>query len=353
MNNWLDEYPEKSFEVLFLEKESALEAIWTPKEQIKRKREELAKIFQYDSQLIELKHKLEQHEWEANPFIVDRAKFHFWTLVKLNSWLDNLNFSNPQDINTIFQNFSSNINNAGYFNSVNLNASWRNIPLEKVALDEFILEVNYIINDISSNSYIEYKDKIKEAIEIAEKLLKNGSKYESAIITAENWIQAEWKALSTSLQDKAEIFDTKAEEHNFKTLKLWKFIYGGNWAWLASSITSWILAISLVYLFINQDWTGISVWASLLRISILVIIWYFTFFCLSQFSNNKKLYEIYKFKAIALKTMDELIKSYSEDKDKILDKSISIVFSEPALKDDTGTQQKLLDHLMEIMKKKI
>jgi len=353
MANGIEQYPEKSFAEYFAEKESALEAIWTPAEQIKNKKEEFIRFFQYDNNLTELKKKLDNYDWDLDSFIVDRIKFHFWEISKFNSWLSNLNFANPNDVNSIFQNFTNNLNSTGYNNNITLSAGWRNVSFWKTVLDEFILEVNSILNSIDSSNLEGDKKQIGEAIKMAEKLVKNSSKYEDAIITAENWIQAEWKALSSSLQDKAEIFNTKAEEHKFITSKIVWLIKWWNWIWLAWSILSWISAIILVIYFILETWVEISVWASLLRISVLIVISYFTFFSLSQFSNNKKLYEIYKFKAIALKTMDELIKGYSEDKGKILDKAMSIVFNEPTLKEEWNTQQKLLDYSMEIIKKKI
>lgn len=81
---------------------------------------------------------------------------------------------------------------------------------------------------------------------------------------------------------------------------------------------------------------------------------YFAFIFSQQFLNHRKLYEFYKFKAIALVTMEELLKTYTEqgDKELILNKAINIIFSEPIFNEDRHLQQKLVDELVEIIKKK-
>lgn len=82
---------------------------------------------------------------------------------------------------------------------------------------------------------------------------------------------------------------------------------------------------------------------------------YGAFLAYQQFRIQRKLYESYKFKAIALSTMEELIKNYTERKDRelIINKAIDIIFSEPSLKEDKVIHQRMIDDLLDILKNKV
>ena len=81
---------------------------------------------------------------------------------------------------------------------------------------------------------------------------------------------------------------------------------------------------------------ALSVGAALLRISVIAMFFYLAFLAYQQFSIHRKLYESYKFKAIALSTMEDLVKTYTNpgDRELIVTKAIDIIFSEPSFKEE-------------------
>ena len=341
----INQYPGKNFQKTFSEKEKALDAIGTPEEQITTKKQQYNKLFEYDKFVFSLKEELLKYNQEdVDDYISLRIGFHFSQINSFVAWLNDLNFSNPNDINAIFTNFD--VQAQAYNNSIIINASGKDITFGKTVIDEYIKEVRDLLKELSTFDFEREKKNIENAIKIAKKLTDNEEKYEKAVQTAESWVQAEGKALSSSLKDKAEVFNLKAQEHKFSG-------WSGNWIWLVGSILSGIIAVGFIVYFISESGTDLSFGSSLLRISTLFVISYFAFFLLSQFSNNKRLYESYKFKAIALNTMEELVKSYTDDREEILNRAISIIFSEPTLKDADNFQKRLLEDSMDIIKKKL
>lgn len=190
-------------------------------------------------------------------------------------------------------------------------------------------------------------EKITKAATLGEELIKNSEKYIEAGKIADNWIEKQGQAIVKTLQNKSAIFDQKANnEHSSKKAL----------GWLFGAVISAGVSVSVLMLFIfGKSGNELTVGSSLLRISILVVVSYFTVFCIQQFSNHRKLYEAYKFKAISLSTMEELVNSYSGQKDRemILDKAMSIIFNEPSLKEDDKYKQRMLDEMIDIVKKKI
>lgn len=340
----LAKYPEKSFSEKFKEKEVAIQGIGAPIDQIQAKKAEFQKLFEFDSLLQVLKDKLQNNlEKEFDTYTGERAQFLLSQLSSINSYLESgLTFSNPQDVNSIFSIFQQSVSHL--LQQINYNINTTGISSGKQLIDEHINEVRQILRDFDAFSVD--REKLQEAEAIAIKLTKNAGRYEKATQTAENWIKSEGRALSSALQDKAQIFNDKAEQdHQSKEV----------WGWFVGGMVGGVIAFITILIFISKNGTDLSVGSSLLRISVLVVVSYFAFYCLQQFSNHRRLYEIYKFKAIALKTMEELVKSYSEqaDRDRILNKATNVVFSEPNLKEDKNVQQKILDELFEIVKKKI
>jgi len=340
----LNQYPEKDFQKVFSEKEKALDAIGTAEDQVAIKKQQYHKLFEYDKFVFSLKEEvLKYNQEDVDDYISSRISFHFSQINSFISWLNNLDFSSPNDVNTIFRNFDAQAQT--YNNSITINASGTNIAFGKTVIDEYIKEVKDLLRELSTFDFEQEKKNIENAIELAKKLINSEKKYEKAAQTAESWIQAEGNALSSYLKNKGEIFETKATEHNRERI----------WWWFVGGIIGGIIAIFFVFYFISKTDINISIGASLLRISTLVVISYFSFYCMQQFSNQKKFYEIYKFKAIALTTMEELLKSYTErtDREKILNKAINIIFNEPRVKDDGNLQKKVLDEMMDIIKKRI
>ena len=332
-------YPEKSFQETLDEKLEFLKSKIS-KEQIDSKRNDVKRIFfQYDDYVKELKYILSNYDGEIDDFTIRRATFHFHNIWELNSYLDKLNYWNNQDINFIFYEFFKATKRDWYYLHKIVEAMRK-----KTYIEELTFEVKVLINSFSNidleKAIEKEKEKIKDAIKIANDLVDNKEKYEDAAKKAENWIKEQEKTLLVYLQKEARAFSEKAQENKKSS---WWFLWWG--------ISSWVFAILfLFYIFIFESSSDISVWASLLRISIFVAISYFTFFALSHFFYDKKLYENYKFKAMALEKMKGLIKSYWDDRQKILDKAMSIIFDEPSLKENNSNQKKMFEIFMDLLK---
>ncbi|NTW29724.1 MAG: hypothetical protein HGA33_00405 [Candidatus Moranbacteria bacterium] len=341
----LSQFPEKSFSDLFKEKVVAIQAIGAPVDQVQEVRKAFEKLFSFDELLVRLKEKLSEGlEREINPRVAGRISYLISQLVSLNSYLENgLNYSEPRNVNQIFQQFRRNVNYLFQEERYNIDSS--RVSSGKSVIDELLLELDGIISSLDSVA-VDSKA-LQEAQLIAEKLVKNSEKFERAAQTAENWIKSEGRAVAASFEDKSLVFKEKADEHKS----------GWVWGWFGLAMILGGASVGSMLYFIhgNGDNPNLSIGGAFLRISILVVISYFSFYCIQQFTNHRKLYEAYRFKAIALKTMEELVKSYTEpsDKERILDKAIGIIFSEPSPKEEKIPQKKLMDELFDLLKKKI
>ncbi|MEX2405639.1 MAG: hypothetical protein WD579_03500 [Candidatus Paceibacterota bacterium] len=206
---------------------------------------------------------------------------------------------------------------------------------------EFEQRVERSLNEVSEKS--------KRITAIADQVAQDEEKYTKAKEVAENWIKTEGKATASTLQDKSKIFSDKADkEHVGRRVWLW---LAGVLVFAAGAIFSAILLIWKL----NGDSEGLTIGAALLRISVVGMFFSLAYLCYQQFGIQRRLYEIYKFKAIALSTMENLIKSFTDpgDRQLIVEKAIEIVFTEPSFKEDKVAHQRVIDELVDVLKKKI
>lgn len=332
IKNLLSHFPKKSFSEVFEERKNELLSRNVDEKIIQNKKNEYKKIFHFDKVVTGLREVIESdNSIKISEFEAERILFFTSKIQELNIWLKNLDFSNTQDINTVFKNFQDNIHNNKYFHQLSYSANGENLHSGKVVIDEYTRELSEIKYSLEIRS-LEIGS-IKKGKEVADQILKNGPKYLEAIKKANNWIEVEEKTIEIALQKPAIAFDEKAQEH-----KNWK-----TWFWFIGAILFGIIVMGIVVAFIVSLWeeTDISVGTALLRISALIVPSYFTLYCSQQFTNHRKLYEIYMFKYIALETMTDLYKRYTDpvEQQKILDKAITIIFTEPRLKEDSNYKQ--------------
>ena len=347
----LRSYPDKSFSYIFAEKVDILKGVGTPEENINSKKLEYKKLFEYDSAVLKLKNDIINCEKdEVDEYISSRIIFHFLKISNLILWVHDLNLADVVNVGSIFRNFDIKLKESGFIGDVAIRTNNRDVSIGKTVADIHIEEIMGLSKELSNFNFYKDSNIIKEAVNVANKIIKNKAKYNKATTTVENWIKAEGKSVATSLSKKSDAFDKKAEDYKSERMI-------GNAGWFVGGLLFGLIALVAIAYFIydlgnNND---ISLGFALMRISVLFIIFYFAFFMLSQFSNNKKLYEAYKFKAIALETMEELVKSYDKDGDRerILNEAISIIFNEPKIKEGGDIQKKLLNDLMDIVKKKV
>lgn len=185
-------------------------------------------------------------------------------------------------------------------------------------------------NNISNNPVIEeFQTIIKELRAINIKELKEGQRIAESIVSKKEINQTQ------EITEHYWFFEEQARENmSFKIKNFWlKFwetrITSFKIIWLLLSLASWWCIILYVYNII-QEGTTLSVWDSLLRISVLTIAFYFIVYFSKQYSNHKDLYKSYIFKSVSLKVMLWLSEiSEKEEKQMIYEKALDKIFSEP------------------------
>lgn len=166
---------------------------------------------------------------------------------------------------------------------------------------------------------IDKKDEINEALELTKSIL------EKKDININNEITEHYEFFENEANNNRWIFKKKKwflnsfNPDNYTSFKI---------SWLIMSIITWILTIFYIYL--NFDKTWLTIWDSLLRISILTIAFYFIIFFSKQYNEHKNLDKSYTFKSISLKIMLWLSKIWSvSEKNMIYEKALDKIFSEP------------------------
>ena len=158
LSDVLEKYPKKSFRETFDEKVEVLKWMRITKEQICAKRQEFSLIFGYDNNVKGLKDVLSNYDGEIDDLIMLRVVFHFSKISDLNSYLDELEFWNSKDIDSIFQKFSNKIKNYWYYKQLylytKLNDNLENPITIRTFIEELIFEVKILINSF----YIDLKE---------------------------------------------------------------------------------------------------------------------------------------------------------------------------------------------------
>lgn len=349
-------FPQKTFAEIFNEREQELLNRGADKGQIDSKRIQFEKLFQFDNALQSLKLLFQiEKDLEIAAYHYQRVSFFIGHVNNFIPWLNQINIGIAHDIATVFQSFEQNINGSGYYNQT---------PSNKIVIDDYIEELNgifvfYKINSLSGDDIEKIK---RDVVSFAE----NKKVFDDALIVAKEFIKAKEKHAELSLAEKHEIFETKAKDHLTYKMSMVSLFNGkipviknqpsfeGSFKWLVLGIISAATAGILAYFFAleigdaNKYGTGMA----LLRITILLAPSYFTYFFIQQFNNEKKLYEFYKFKAIAIKTMEDLYKTYNE-KEFILTQALSVIFLEPKNGENKYDEAFFKEILLNILKKNV
>lgn len=213
------------------------------------------------------------------------------------------------------------------------------------------LKVSSLYAQIKLVPDIEKKTKsLKEANSLANKLVKGRQSFEAAIEVAEKWKETKQTVQEKVFAEHSATFANRAQEHMTKRKEHW---YGGKYWWFVLAIISGAIAGWVVYTFIEAlgENNDISVGASLLRISSLLVPAYFAVFCAQQFLFHKKMCESYKFKDTALSTMSNLMKTSKEQmEEKILERGLEVIFKEPLVKEDGKYDKQLVGELLSMLR---
>ncbi len=203
--------------------------------------------------------------------------------------------------------------------------------------------------------------KIEKIAPTVENLIQNADSISEAVTGAKEWVVQNKQAIELIIQNNATDASKKAREHQTIrvewSIPFWRGIklplLGGTFFWLIGSILSAIVAFALSITFINEK-REITLGASILRISSILGPVYFTLFFAQQYLNHRRLYEAYKFKDLALQTMLNLKNRFpdnSQSQEKIVEKSLDVLFSEPFLKEEVKYDKQLLLEIFRMLKK--
>jgi len=358
----LDVYPSRTFSERFAAKKASLSELGAPLSHLRRKEESLESLFEYDRKVNELFRAVQPNDVALDQRTAKQVQLHFSRIDFINHSLEGLNLTDPKDIAKVFAGFDENLSLIGFTGEPVMIKTVGGVefPSNRTFLEEQITEVETLlkkvakddspqISDLKELEHIldESKKKFESVVEISDQILSNADKYRLAAETAEKWIESEGRAISSSIKEKSEIFNDKANEHRLEKI----------WPWLAIAATLGALTIGaagwLIYE-LRLD-TTVSVGTALLRISLLAVISYGAYLAYKQYYTHRRLYEIYRFKAIALSTMEDLVKTYADPTERasILSQAISIIFTEPTVREDKAGQQRVVDELLDIIKTKI
>ena len=215
---------------------------------------------------------------------------------------------------------------------------------------------------------------VKKATTVVEYLINNKDEFDRALAIANEWINTNKEAVELFLQKSSTTFANKANKHitfEFYSVPLpfvnrWKWwptwitkkqpAWKGTFMWLVLSFVFGIVSISIVGYFIltlNIQKTDLGIGASLLRITSLLIPIYFSLFASQQYLNHRKLHEAYAFKDVALQTMMNLYKQFtnnSSERSDVLKQALNVIFNEPTMKDSIKYDKQFLSEILKMLK---
>lgn len=224
---------------------------------------------------------------------------------------------------------------------------------------------------LSDESVSKREELLNRSEILAQRLLDNRDKFEVALERVDSLIERTEQVISSAVKDNASDSALKANEHKTFEMKLVPILlfskipflnklrqpsWSGSFPWLVSALTFGATSLGMIWYFIvtTPASSSISVGSSLLRISALIVPLYFTIFSAHQYLNHRRLYEAYRFKDLALQTMNKLRTSipptdsaYGE----ILTKSIEVIFTEPAFKEDVKLDKQIVLEAFKMIKK--
>lgn len=292
-----------------------------------------------------LKFLQENKDLEIEETDVEQLKFISGIQSELVASLERINAQNPRDVNTVFAQLSQSIEQRGFNGEITVRSpQGRELSLGKRYTDFLIDEINKFINKYSPAKERDFSE-IENALVIAKQLIKDKKKFEEAAQTAENWISADAGRVSGQLADASIHFRNESRS------------YTGFWSQYVWLLGAGILALGvfgLLLYFAFSD-TEIKTGQALLKITSVTVLIYFVYLFVSLFVQAKTYRESYIFKSVALQTMTSLVQSFPDPSDKAItmQSAMSVIFTEPATKQTKALQQKYIDDVIEIAKKKL
>lgn len=208
---------------------------------------------------------------------------------------------------------------------------------------------------------------LKQASMVAKDLLGAAEEIKESIGQARAWLDVRRDAHGQTITDQAKAFYNMASSHRMfwgwgsttwsLNVLTWphKLFRGflGTGLWMVSVLIFASVTAFVTYFFITKEavGSGIDVGQALLRITSLVVPAYLTLFSANQFLYHRRMHDNYMFKYSSLNTMNNLIATHKEGGDKILEKGLDVLFSEPKTKESSGKYDtQLVNELIKMLR---
>lgn len=274
---------------------------------------------------------------------------------------------------TYIRDYLNNIVNSynGYLNvATNAITSEYHQVLNYIEQLGLILKSSGLYIDVKFDLKNESKD-LKNALIFANELNQNKKAYESSIEVFQNALRDKNEFVSAIINEKGELYNQAAKENSLLYIKRYPLkkpepskklskylttfvnLNGNLWQLLLSIFFAAIAAYIVVdFIKLSQSLEKLSPAFVILRLSSLIIPSYFSIFFSQQYINNKKLYEFYKFKGIALTTLSQLYTLYPNHQNQVMDKALNVIFSEFNNGENKVSQKELFTFVTDIIKSK-
>lgn len=187
-------------------------------------------------------------------------------------------------------------------------------------------------------TFVGSTSQVQQALDVSQNIISRKTEIESALAKITEFNSANEKTVGILLQKNATSFAEKAKEHN--SFSEWKVPVS---PWLIAGGALGILDLIIVLNFPASS--DLTLGSAALHITTLVVPSYFAVLFVNQFLLQRRLYEAYKFKDIALQTMIMLRKEFVQDREalnELLRRSMTVIFSEPAIGNMEGKYDKQL-----------
>ena len=237
-----------------------------------------------------------------------------------------------------------------------------------------IIKNSGIYTDLNTEILLKQKiDDLTKAETLVNLLLPNTENIRSATESASKWLNVRREVNGKTIEEQAEAFHDMAQEH--KAVRGWlvknpptrywekfgrvfvQYDCFGSWLWLLLAFVFAVATGLITYELIIKAATGskeILLGGALLRVASLAVPAYLTLFSANQFLYHQRLYNNYKFKYSSMSTMNHLIATHQERGEKILEKGLDILFSEPRTKEVSGKYDtQIVNELVKLLREQI
>lgn len=184
-------------------------------------------------------------------------------------------------------------------------------------------------------------------------LLNKKKSLQQATQEAEEWLKKKVEVDEKTIRGQASAFQDRAKEHGHQ--KKWRNItYTSYDIWLVCALVAATVVGILTFYFSRNLKDILNVGQGIVRAAVILVPAYVTVFCANQYLYHKRMYEAYMFRFASLHTMNHLMSTKTEAmQEKILAKGLSVLFTEPTVKEESKKDRLIIQELLDMLKSQI